>query len=343
MNQPAYVHRFGRVARALHILTLHPDGLPISQLADQLGVDEKSVREEILAYYRADLDPSAHAGLLRDVRIEFLAPGSPGDDPGDTTDDTDDVDPGEAEIVRVSSHRPAEEIGVAYLTATELARVFRAGRDLLALEPENDVLAEALESLESRLLQGVEATGGQWLADRAGLFRAAIRERRKVRVLYARTWSPGVRERVVEPHRLVSGRRGWELDASVSGQDGVRIFLLSGIRDAQVLDDTFERPTDVDTLIAANREVTAVEVVVPQSTRWAVERFAESVEVLQEDEESVKLRAHLLPPVARRLGLLLLVAGADAFVVEPPSLTAAGPDLAAELLAHHRRRSLRVL
>lgn len=113
MNQPAYVHRFGRVARALHILTLHPDGLPISQLADQLGVDEKSVREEILAYYRADLDPSAHAGLLRDVRIEFLAPGSPGDDPGDTTDDTDDVDPGEAEIVRVSSHRPAEEIGVA--------------------------------------------------------------------------------------------------------------------------------------------------------------------------------------------------------------------------------------
>lgn len=324
MTMPAYVHRFGRVAHALHVLTLHPDGLPISALADQLGVKEKTLRDEILAYYRADLDPARNAGLLRNVRIEFLAPGR-----------GDDVDPGDAEIVRVSSERPTEEIGVAHLTATQLARVFRAGRDLLALEPDNAVLADALSSLEKTLLQGVEATGGRWLAEQAGLFRDAIRERRRVRIEYARSWRPGVRERIVEPHRLVSGRRGWELDAGVAGQDGVRIFLLSGIRHAELLDETFERPSGVDDLIAENRRETAVDVVVPQHVRWAVERYSESVEVLQEDEESVKLRAWLLPPIARRLGLMLLVAGGEAFVVEPAELTDAGADLARELLVHH--------
>jgi hypothetical protein len=51
-----------------------------------------------------------------------------------------------------------------------------------------------------------------------------------------------------------------------------------------------------------------------------VERHAESAEVLQEDEESVKLRANVLPPVQRRVGLVLLIAGPDAFVTEPAGL-----------------------
>ena len=79
----------------------------------------------------------------------------------------------------------------------------------------------------------------------------------------------------------------------------------------------------------------AVTVVVPQGARWVVERHAESAEVLQEDEESVKLRDNLLPPVQRRVGLVLLVAGPDAFRTEPADLRDAGRDLARELLAHH--------
>lgn len=323
-RQPAYMHRFRRVTQALHILTHHPEGLPVAALADQLGVDEKTLRAEILAYYRADIDPASHTGLLRDIRIEFV-----GADPGA------DADPDEAAVVRVFSEQPAEEIGVAHLTVTELARVFRAGRDLLALEPGNTVLAEALSVLETTLLQGIEAPGGTWLADRASLFRQAIRERRRVRVRYSRTWQPGVRERVIEPHRLVRSRRGWELDADVVGGDAIRIFLLSGVQEAEVLDETFERSADVDARIAANRTETPVDIVVPQSARWAVERFAESVDVLQEDEESVKLRAHLLPPVRQRLGLMMLVAGPEAFVVTPAELVGSGRDLAHELLVHH--------
>jgi hypothetical protein len=40
--------------------------------------------------------------------------------------------------------------------------------------------------------------------------------------------------------------------------------------------------------------------------------------------------------VQRRVGLVLLIAGTDAFVTEPADLRDAGRDLARELLTHHR-------
>jgi len=85
---------------------------------------------------------------------------------------------------------------------------------------------------------------------------------------------------------------------------------------------------------SGNRCEVAVTIVVPQGARWVVERHAESAEV-QEDEESVKLRDNVLPPLQRRVGLVLLIAGTDAFVTEPADLRDAGRDLARELLAHH--------
>jgi proteasome accessory factor C len=103
-----------------------------------------------------------------------------------------------------------------------------------------------------------------------------------------------------------------------------------------VLDETFEPPADVDALLAAQRTPVEVELVVPQDRRWAVERYAESVTVLSDDEESVALRAGLLPPVDLRLGLTLLTCGADAFVVAPRSMEDAGVEMARLLLDHHR-------
>jgi predicted DNA-binding transcriptional regulator YafY len=130
---------------------------------------------------------------------------------------------------------------------------------------------------------------------------------------------------------------GWEIDAAVVGREEyVPTFLLSGIDELEILDETFERPPDVDERIERNRREVAVTFVVPQGARWVVERHAESAEVLEEDEESVKLRANVLPPIQRRVGLVLLIAGTDAFVTEPADLRDAGRDLARELLKHHR-------
>jgi proteasome accessory factor C len=66
--------------------------------------------------------------------------------------------------------------------------------------------------------------------------------------------------------------------------------------------------------------------------------YAERAEAVADDELSVTLDLALLPPVDRRVGLLLLVAGPDAAVLSPARLVASGPALAAELLEHHRAR-----
>jgi proteasome accessory factor C len=142
-------------------------------------------------------------------------------------------------------------------------------------------------------------------------------------------------ERVIEPYQVVHTRRGWEVDAAVVGEGAVRTYLVSGIRTLDVLDETFTRPDDAAERVADNRRLQPVEVVVPQNARWAVELYAESAELLAEDEDSVKLRAQLLRPVEQRLGLLLMAAGSDAFVVSPPELTDAARELARDLLEHH--------
>jgi proteasome accessory factor C len=57
----------------------------------------------------------------------------------------------------------------------------------------------------------------------------------------------GVVEHVIKPYRFVNTHRGWEVDAGVVGRDEyVPTFLLSGIRELAVLDETFERPADVN-------------------------------------------------------------------------------------------------
>jgi hypothetical protein len=324
---PGYVQRFARITRALQILSMHPDGLPLTRLAAMVDADEGRLRDEIVTYYRAEIDPEYGDIAYHRVRIGFFGPR------GD-----EEVEPAQAEVVRVFSSDPAAEIGVTHVTLGQLARIYRAGTALLAAEPDNATLAEALQILDDVALAGVEPPTSYGVTDLTGLLRGAIEQRRAVSITYTPVWNPRVRDHVIQPHRLVNTRRGWEVDAGVVGRDGtyrVLSFLLSGVRAASVLEDTFERPAEVDALIAANRQERAVDVVVPQQARWAVERQAESVEVLQEDEESVKLRAHLLPPVQDRLGLIMLVAGEDGFVVEPAEFVDAGPGLAARLLAHH--------
>ncbi|MGH8827291.1 MAG: hypothetical protein ACRDVZ_06760, partial [Jiangellaceae bacterium] len=133
---PVYVERIQRITQALRLLTLHPDGLPISRLAGMLDVSEKSLRQSLLAYYRADIDPKYGEFAYRQVRIGFFGPR------GD-----EDVEPAEAEIVRAFVAQPATEVGVTYASIGELAQIYKAGRDLLADEPDNVVLESALTTL----------------------------------------------------------------------------------------------------------------------------------------------------------------------------------------------------
>lgn len=323
----AYAKRLAALPRALAILELHPQGLPLADLAGELGVQPDDLREVIMAYYLADL---VELGNFGQPVVEFFAP-----DAGD-----EEVDPATAQWVRVVARDPEQELGVDHLSAEQLGRLFEAGADLLALEPENATLRSALEAFQTALWPVDGPAGTEWKATIAQQLHKAVQERRRVRISYVRQWHPGAGERVIEPYRLVRTRRGWEVDAGPADEvAAVRTFLVSGISTCEVLEATFELPADVDELLTTQRTPVTVELVVPQDRRWAVDRFAEAVTVLADDEESVSLRADLLPPVAQRLGLLLLCCGPDAFVMTPLDLADSGADVARVLLEHHRDRA----
>lgn len=333
MNTPKYVERFARVARAIPVLALHPAGMRLSDLAQQLNTSESDLRAEIKAYYVADPPHDLVGGYWEPV-IEFAS------DPSVRPEEEEYPDVDTAAFVRLRDMRFGPNVGVKFLTVGALAVASRTGHELLAREPENTVLEEALDAMTGTVLDGFDRGGPRWLGDMARQVRDAIRARHRIRIRYARAWRPGVVQRIVEPYQVTHTRRGWEVDGAVVTDDPgsieVRTFLVSGIRELDVLDETFERPADAAERIRANRRLQPVDVVVPHGARWAVDLYAESAEVLSEDEQSVRLRAQLLPPVERRLGLLLLAAGRDAVVVNPGELADAGRDVARELLEHHR-------
>lgn len=323
-SAPRYVARIARLPEVFERLVAHPDGLSLDVLAADLGVPVEELREDLLAFYTADISSELMMGLSRPDVIEFVGP--------------DDDNPTTAERVRLVADRPSEELGVEYVDAAELALVYTAARALLDMEPDNADLAGALEVLTQTMYvdpQIPQVGTPDWNRPLAPL-QEAQRARRAVRIDYSRAWSHGVGGRVIHPYRLVQTRRGWEVDAGPPDAEGqLRTFLLSNIRSVEVLDETFEEPDDLDARLEAQRETTRVRVLMPHAARWAADMYAERVTVVDDDEETASLDLDLLPPLDRRVGLLLLAAGPEAFVVEPAELHAAGVVVAEELLVHH--------
>ncbi|HEY5788923.1 MAG TPA: WYL domain-containing protein, partial [Microlunatus sp.] len=252
----------------------------------------------------------------------------------------EDEDLGGASMVRLQAPEPGRELGVAYLSVSELARLYRAGRDRLELEPENETLRSAVNKLRAGLLPGVTPSVRGPLEPPPSDFEVARRQRRRVAVVYAGVWHPGDRERVIEPYRLIHTRRGWEIDAGPVHADGeLHTLLLDRIQSYTVLDQTFELPADLYQLLARQRTLFPVELIVPHETRWSVEKYAERVEVLAEDETSARLRALLFQPVRHRIGLILADGGQAARVIKPPDLADAGEEVASALLTRYQEGS----
>lgn len=321
MAAPKYAQRVARLPLVFERLAAHPAGLPLARLAEELGVPADELRQDLLAFFSADV--GGLLGLSRPDVLDFLGP------------DGSDVDPNEAEIVRLIDERPADELGMEYVDAGELALIYTAARALADLEPENADLAGAIDVLTETMFG--EAVRAEDLpgAEPLRALQSAVEGRRRVRIVYSRSWSAGVGERVIDPYRLIQTRRGWELDAGLP-DGGVRTFLLSHVRTCEVLEEGFEPPLDLDARLERQRRTTTVRVRIPHQARWAADMYAEQADLVADDELRVTLDLELLPPVDQRVGLLLLASGPDAAIVSPPGLIAAGPALAAALLAHHR-------
>lgn len=317
-----------RIHRVMAILSGHPNGLPLDAVAQELGVTESVLRREILDYYATDLSAELLLGLNRADTIEFLAA------------DGADADPQLAPVIRAVSDRPEAELGIEYVRADELVALYEAARALAELEPANAAVREAIDVLAATFLAGTQQDVGRSAPDdesegTAAILRDAVDQRRVVGIEYSRAWRPGVGTRLIHPYALRRGPRGWEVDAGPLVDGKARTYIVDRIRGAHLLPDTFERPAGIDEILAAERTEVVVELSLPQRTQWVVDRFAETTAVLTSDADDLTVRAGFLPPVEERVGLILIVAGPDAFVVAPRRFESAGSDLAQRLLAHH--------
>lgn len=318
---PAFVYRYTRILDVLEVLQHYPDGLPLAQLAEELGAKVDELRTEILAYYNAE------PAVLTDhwlPRIAWLSPSG------------EDDDPHTAEVIVLTEPTALAELGVARLTAKEMAGIWRAGSALLEYEPDNEVLAAALDVLAEQWLEGskVEAEQG---SDQVAAIREGIDQRRRLRFDYARAWRPGVSQRVVDPYRLSRTTRGWELDAGPLDEEGQpRTFLLANIAsDVAVLAEQFERPAGIEQIIAANRAQLPVEVALPQRVAWAVESQADASRPLRADEETLTSLVELSPPYAARLMLILAPAMGEGMLMTHRELAPQINANAERLLRHH--------
>lgn len=324
MATPRYVTRIARLPEVFDLLAAHPEGIAITELAAAAGVPVDELREDLLAFYAADLKPLM-LGLSRPAVLEFLG------------DDGAEEDPNTAEVVRICEDGPVEELGVEYVDPAELALVYTAAQALLEIDPDDEALREAVGVLTETMLGEAVPAEPVPGAESVRELERAVAEHRRVRIVYSRSWAEGVVERVIEPYLLVRTRRGWEVDAGPLDDRGrMRTYLLANLRSAEVLEETFEEPAGLEALLAAQRATATVRVRIPHAARWAADEYAERVRVVAHDELTVTLDLDLLPPLEERVGRLLLICGPDATVVDPPRLVAEGPRLAARLLAHHR-------
>lgn len=323
-----FMDRVAELPRLLDALQYHPDGLRIEDLAAEVGRSPDQVREALLTYYTADLALYDSNLVGRPPAIEFVL----------GSGDGDDLD--RASIVRLQAAEPGRELGVAYLSVMELARLYRAGRDRLELDPDNDLLRSAVNKLRAGLLPGITPTVRGPREPPPAVFDLARRHQQRIKIVYADAWHTGASEQVIEPYHLVHTRRGWEVDAGpVTAEGTVATFLVEQVSSYTLLDATFKMPANLEELLARHRAVIPVDLIVPHETRWAVEKYADRVDVLAEDETTVQLRAWVGHPVRHRVGLILTDGGPTARVLAPTDLCEAGRDLAGTLLAHYQSAS----
>lgn len=326
---PVYVRRIAGLLDVFDRLEDYPDGVSLDVLAKECGIGPDQLREDLLAYYAAD--PAWWLGLERRHVLEWTSP--------ETSDD--DVDPHQAVMVRLVGE--PSDLGVDYLDAGELALVYTAATAALEMAgEEGDAdLASAIDVIVDTLY-GEVAPGARsgWRSPYLEDLKRAARVHRLVRLVYSRQWGNGIFERVIEPWRLVQTTvRGWEVDAGPVAANGkLRSYLLSNIREVEVLDERFSLPDDAEDRLAEQRHTSPVTLELPHRSRWALDEYAEEVTILADADESFTAQVALLEPVGWRVGLLMLAGGLDTRVIEPPELISEGPALAAQLLEHHSAR-----
>ena len=99
---------------------------------------------------------------------------------------------------------------------------------------------------------------------------AAVGERRRVRLRYRSGWS-GETEREVDPYGVMHREGYWYAVGYCHLRGGMRLFRIDRVLEAEMLEETFVRPTDLDSPEALLRAVAST-----TGERWSVEVLLET-------------------------------------------------------------------
>ena len=99
-----------------------------------------------------------------------------------------------------------------------------------------------------------------------------------------------------------------------------------------MLSETFAVPAELTAMITRHRSDLIVIMDVPHRARWAVDKYAERVELVEDRADLTRLKVRVLQPYRLRVGLMLVAGGPTASVVEPEDLRGAGAEVARLIL-----------
>lgn len=249
--------------RILHILPLagRPGGATYDELAEALAVSRDQVVrdvEEVTAreYYHP-------AGSASDVRIGLVE---------------------DRVTVWTGGHfqRPVR------LTLKEAAAL-HLGLRLIAAERNDPSLHEVLAHVEKRIAWAVPEEIGRQVAVAAdprgsdalrALVVQAAKERRRCRIEYLKSDAPGPESRELDPYVVLYSDGSWYTIGFCHARRETRIFRVDRIMEAEVLDESFEAPTEFDPseflsggrVFRADEEMEVQVRYSPRVARWLIER-----------------------------------------------------------------------
>lgn len=189
-------------------------------------------------------------------------------------------------------------LGVEQLSAGDLALIYTAGLSLLDVNESDRELAEALEAI-AETMYGEPATQpkpGDW-----NRFLHPLNRRRRNGAA-SRSSTPEPARRLRTNHRAAAARtdppRLGDRRRSDGPEGNLRTYILSNVRSAELLEETFEPAAQSERLLESQRKSTTVRMELTQDARWAADMYAERVALVEQDESKFVADLQLLPPLA---------------------------------------------
>lgn len=314
MSRLTATERLRRMLAIVPWVAAQPDGATFDEICARFDLDGPQLQECLDTAFMVGLHPYTPDALI-DVIIE-----------GD----------------RVQLRLPDFFTRPLRLTAEQALALLAAGRALLDV-PGNDPdgpLARGLAKLSATVGAEPEAVVDVELGPAAGSVLAnlqrAVAEQRQVALDYYSYGRDELTHRTVHPYRLHAEHGQWYLEAWCRSSDDVRVFRVDRVAGAEVLDERFEPPTELDhvSVFRPRPDDPRITLELAPAAAWVVEQYpVEQVEQLGGGRVRVRLAVVARPWLER----LLVRLGPDATVVDaPPSLEDVAAGAARRILDRYR-------